>query len=166
MTPGEIISASIAGVALLVAWLARQDSRKLAKEAQRANELVAHQLELVEKEQSRQVQKEMMENRPHFFWHSGSGGGVYQSYEFINQGAIVSKATVTNDAGVQSEIWPKDVIAPNQHGTVTFRWQNQARPKTVNFIVEFNDKLNARQKINYSISSHPSGDWKFPPELM
>gem|GEM_PF-4059898 len=67
-----------------------------------------------------------------------------------------------NEAGIKSEICPKDVIAPAQQGIIKFNWQGQNRPSKVNFTVEFSDKLNVRQKATFTINSHPHGDWKMP----
>lgn len=169
MTPNEIITAGISGLALIVAGLALIYSRRSAEAAQksadvahRANDLMARQLELTTEEQKRQAQKELMENRPLFAWDNGPCDGHYKSFTFVNQGGTMSNATVTNDAGLQSVISPKSVIASNQPGAVTFHWANQERPKNFNFVVEFDDKLNVRQKVGFTVSSHPNGNLNLP----
>jgi hypothetical protein len=174
MTPTEIISTSIAGGALILTWLSRQDSKKSAEAAQksaaaaqRANDLMARQLELVAEEQKRQKQRQAAENRPLLNWRGAGPADEGQFFEFTNQGALMSNATVIVDNGLEGSIMPKEVIATGQSGRLEIKTSKvQQLPKVVNCSIEFSDKHNDRRKIDLRLLSHAVGKYfNYPPEL-
>jgi hypothetical protein len=174
MTPIEIITTSMAGVALFVALLARVDSRKSAAAAeksaaaaQQANDLMARQLELATSEQNRQAQKEAAENRPLLAWRGAGPADGWQYFEFTNQGAVMSNAKVTVDNGLEGSIEPKDVIATGQLGKLKINLSKiQQLPKTVNCSIEFSDKHDERRKMAFKLTSHAVGKYfSYPPEF-
>jgi type II secretory pathway pseudopilin PulG len=169
MTPSEIISMSIAGVALIVAWLARLDSKKSAEAAQesaeaaqRANDLMARQLELAEEEQKHQQQKDISESRPVFSWRSWGCIGSEIYYDFINQGALITNVKVNADGGLEGWLEPKDA-ATGQLAHLKFKGVKRPQhPDPFNFSIEFTDKLNWRRTLNYTVRLGLSGDLARP----
>jgi hypothetical protein len=174
MTPNEIISTSIAAIALIVAWLARFDSKKSveaaqksAEAAQRSNDLLARQLELTANEMNQRAQKEAAENRPLLTWRGAGPADGWQYFEFINQGAVMSHAKVDVDNGLEGLIEPKDVIVTGQQGKLKINVAKaQQLPKTATCSIEFSDKHDERRKISFKLTSAPVGKYfSFPPEF-
>lgn len=169
MTPNEIISTSIAAIALIVAWLARLDSKKSveaaqksAEAAQHSNGLMARQLELAKEEQNRQLQKDITESRPVFSWRSWGCVGSEIYYDFINQGAFITDVKVNADGGLEGWLEPKDAMT-GQLAHLKFRGVKKPQfPEPFNFSMEFTDKLNQRRKFNFAIRHGSSGDLARP----
>ena len=156
------IAAVIALAALFVAWLARQDSKRSADAAQRATDLMARQLELATSELHRQIQKDTIDSEPRITWDYGPAGAQSKTYEFRNQGGVMSKATVTCDGSLRATISPKDVIAKGADGEVQFIWGSQPRPNAFKFSIEFDDKFSQRKKVNFTVPSSPNGSLNLP----
>jgi hypothetical protein len=135
MTPIEIISTSIAVVALIVTWLTRQDSKKMANEARRANDLLARQLELSTNEQKRQLEKEQSESRPVVDW---KGGGDYMPYggtsrwHFRNLGGTVTSLKIKTEAEkISVTINPTNIqntFLTNDEGDIVFQFEKGPSP--------------------------------------
>jgi hypothetical protein len=178
MTPSEIIMATIAAAALIVAWLARLEAKvsacaakKSADEAQKANDLMARQLELATNAQNRQRQREIAESRPLLAWRSSGGAENGQNFtgqyfEFTNHGAAMSNPKVVADNGFEAWIEPRDVIPTNQKGRLIIKWPKaQLVPKTANISIEFSDLLNERRVIGFRARSQPEDRYfSFPLE--
>ena len=165
MSTSDLILLAQTGVGIItlavLVWYT-YETRKIRLDANSQNKLIAEQLLVMQQSLDFERHRETQMNRPLFAWDNGPCDGHYKSFTFVNKGGTMSNATVTNDAGLQSEISPKSVIASNQPGAVTFHWANQERPKTFNFVVEFDDKLNVRQKVGFTVSSHPNGNLNLP----
>jgi hypothetical protein len=169
MTPTEIISTSIAGVALIVAWLARLDSKKSveavqksADAAQRATELMARQLELVSGEMNRQIQKDKIDSQPRITWGYSPSGAQSVTHKFKNFGGAMSNVTINCVAGFQATISPKDTIAQGTEAEVQFICYTQPQPNPFKFFIEFYDMFNERKKMLFTASSKLDGSWQLP----
>jgi hypothetical protein len=143
MTPNEIISIAIASVALSFALLARQDSKKSAAEAKRANELAC--LPLLE-------------------WRSqGRLGDNDVCFDFKNRGATVVEPKITVESRLDGTIEPNTTIASDGRGRVIFRWPiQQKRPDSFKFSIRFVNKLNEMRKLDFAVSSNSSGSLELP----
>jgi hypothetical protein len=156
------IAAVIALAALFVAWLARKDSKRSADAAQRVTELMAHQLELATSELNRQIQKDTIDSQPRITWDYGPAGAQSVTHKLKNYGGVMSNVTVACAPGFQATISPKDVIAPGTEAEVQFICTVQPQPNPFKFFVEFDDKFNKRQKMNFTASRRQSGTWELP----
>ena len=135
MTPNEIISTSIAAIALIVAWLARLDSKKSVEAAQksadaahRSTELMARQLELATEEQKRMSQKERSESHPFFNWQGGScsPSAGYCDWDFQNLGSMVTEVKIQSDTkGISASITPANTLLNNGKGKIIFGFEKK-----------------------------------------
>ncbi len=133
MTPTEIISTGLAGVALFVAWLARLDSKKSADAAQksadaaqRSNDLMARQLELAIEERKIKLQKERNESYPFFNWRGGSCSPAAGQcdWEFQNLGAMVTDLKIQSETtGISASITPANTLLANGQGKILFTFE-------------------------------------------
>jgi hypothetical protein len=154
MTPGEIISASIAGVALIIAWLARLDSMKAASAAQKsadaahkANELLARQLGLATDEQKRQLEKEQSDSLPIIDW---KGGGHYSplsgtsGWHFRNLGGAVTNLKIeTENKEILAMINPTNIrntLLNNEEGDAIFEFKKGLNPLSSPFVFNLSCK--------------------------
>ena len=133
MTPGEIITARIAGFALIVACLARLDSKKSADAAQksadaaqRSNDLLARQLELAMEERKLKLQKERSESYPFFNWRGGScvPAAGQSDWDFQNLGAMVTDLKIQSETkGISASISPTNALLTNGQGKIIFGFE-------------------------------------------
>lgn len=158
MTPTEIISTSVAGAALLVAWLARLDSKKSAQAAQksadaacRSNELIAEQLRLTSGELNRQKEKEVEDSRPLFVWRGGVTTGDRFEREFQNVGGEIREISVhTASSEISASINSNKYIPRN--GTGTFVLVGR-RSLPVSFVISCKTKLNQPFEKRFALTN-------------
>jgi hypothetical protein len=150
-----IVAAVVALAALIVACLARQDSKASAQAAHEANELLKSQLNW-------QITKDKIDSQPRITWDYGSAGAQSVTHKFKNSGGIMSYITVTCDDGFRATISPKDVIAQGAEAEVQIICTVQPQPNPFKFFFEFYDKFNERKKMCFTASRHPSGTWELP----
>ena len=163
MTPSEIISTSIAAIALIVAWLARLDSKKSVEAAQksvaaaqRMNDLTARQLELAADQHKRQIEKEIADSRPSFNWACGGStspmDGVSER-EFINLGEDVTDLTVlTTTPEVSATLLsPKGLLRRNGTGRIKFQNKPGQLTRPIVFTIGCATKLEAHWEKTFKI---------------
>ena len=167
MIPTEFISTGIAGVALYLSWRSQRDSKRSAQEAQRANDLLARQLELTANEQKRRIQGETAESQPLFSWQGSGGSDEGQYFDLVNLGATVSKPKVVVSDGLDAILEPKEAIVSNKKTRIRFNISKiQKLPEVVKFSVEFMDKRGESGKLDFKLESHSVGKYfNFPPQL-
>jgi hypothetical protein len=154
-TVTAVVAAVIALGALIVACLARQDSKASAKAAQDANELLKRQLDW-------QIKKDVIDSQPRITWGYSSAGARSVTHKFRNSGGIMSNVTVTCDKGFQAIVSPKDVIAQGAEAEVQFICNVQPQPNPFKFFIEFCDKFNERKKMDFTASRQQDGNWELP----
>lgn len=169
MTSGEIISASIAGIALIVACLARLDSKKSADAAQksadaahRANDLLARQLDMAADDRKRQIQKDQIESQPQISWDYGSAGAQSVTHRMKNFGGPMAKIAVSCESGFRATVSPDDVIAQGTEADVQFICSVQPQPNLFRFDIEFDDKFGERKRLSFTACRNSNGTWELP----
>ena len=154
MTPGEIITASIAGFALIVAWLARLDSKKSAEAAQKSadaaqqsNDLMARQLEF-------DRQKVKSAHEPVFQWRDHSDAGASLTERFQNLGGRVRIVSCESNPPAD-RIDKPEFVDEKQEGAFTFVFLSKngfpSIPKfdfTINYETQLNEKGSQRFNSN------------------
>jgi hypothetical protein len=118
-------SAAVAIAAVIVAWLARKDSKRLADAAQKANELMVKQLELASSEQNLRLQKERSDSLPIFNWGSGaySPGLGFCEWEFENLGEMVTDLQIQSGTlGISASVNPVNRLLNKGHGKIRFEF--------------------------------------------
>ncbi len=160
-------SAAIALGALVVAYLARKDSKQSALAAQRAADLMERQLELSIQNQNLQIKKTTAESLPHLAWISSGPQGDGQYFEFQNHGSLMTNVRVATDNGLEAAIEPKDVISQGQKARLKINIpKSQQVPNFLVVSIEFADKLNDQRKIHFKLLRHSVGKYFIhPPEL-
>ncbi len=161
MTLGEIITASIAGVALIVACLARLDSKesaeaaqKSAEAAQRANDLLARQVDLATDEQKRKVEKEREESSPYFNWRGGQDAPVVGTRErdFQNLGGdVMDLAIQTDSSDISAVIYPENILQHNGVGSIKFAGKTGTLSRTIGFRISCKTKIGDRWEKAYKM---------------
>jgi hypothetical protein len=144
------ISAAITLAALFIAWCARNDSKRSADAAQRANELMARQIELVSAEHLRSIQKEISKSRPSFVWHGGSGrSGIFLEYtrEFQNVGSEIRDVEIESELNdVSLTMTSTTFLSQNGQGVVTFKSKSSQKLVPFIFSITGTTKLGDRCK--------------------
>ncbi|MGD0348922.1 MAG: hypothetical protein ABSB84_01195 [Verrucomicrobiota bacterium] len=152
MTLGEIISTSIAGVALIVACLARLDSKKSANAAQksadaaqRANDLMARQLEF-------DKQKVKSASEPVFQWRDHSAAGVSLTERFQNLGGRVRIISCESNPPAD-RIDKPEYVDEKQEAAFTFAFLSKSGFPSIpqfDFTINYETQLNKKgsQRFN------------------
>src|SRR6185437_1210576 len=118
----ETISAVVALGSLVIAAFSWQDSRKSAKEAKRANDLVSQQLQLATAARVREEEKDVRESRPFLRWRCwGTVSATEIWYEFINDGAPIWNIRIQASDDLVGQISPSDLIGAGAKGKVKFQ---------------------------------------------
>jgi hypothetical protein len=163
MTPNEIITAGISGLALVVAGFALIYSRrsaaaaqKSADAAQHANELLARQLELAASELDRQIQKEQKESHPFLRWSNPIKNKNETTWDYENFGGEVKNLKVESTNNVPVSINPIQILPNKAKGRIFFgkRWDQFPLPFT--FTISGETKLGEQVSQQFKISNESS----------
>ena len=124
-----VISTAISLAAFYVAWLARNDSKKLVA----------------------------AENQPLIQWQTHSGGiESGQFFKFKNHGAVMRNPKVVVDGGLEGWIEPKDVVTTGEEADLKIKWpKSQKVPKAIKVSIGYTDKFDEQRKIDFKFLAHP-----------
>src|SRR5436309_9717703 len=122
------------GTGIVIYWYTRETQR-LRKVSSSQAELLRQQVETMRATLDLDIQEQLRASRPFFRWHGGGSNLGTWTRNFYNEGAPISRLSVTTDAGLDAAVRPANLLQTNQQGEVTFtsRRADRALPKSWSF---------------------------------